>query len=129
MLYPLSYGRVPAFIAELSVSAFSVLRASVRYIFAIAVCLKSWKWTDCRRDGEEDSAQTNLPAASGGTAEAETLDGVRREPFLGIGIKIEQELDPDEGPTLGVLKWNLTGATDFNLPCGLAPRRGRHPNF
>ena len=114
MLYPLSYGRVPAFIAELSVSAFSVLRASVRYIFAIAVCLKSWKWTDCRRDGEEDSAQTNLPAASGGTAEAETLDGVRSEPFLAIGIKIEQELDSDEVPTLGVLNWNLTCPADFN---------------
>src|SRR3989442_13234191 len=107
MLYPLSYGRVPAFIAELSVSAFSVLRASVRYIFAIAVCLKSWKWTDCRRDGEEDSAQTNLPAASGGTAEAETLDGVRRDPVLAKSIQNEKELDTHQGPTLGVLNLEL----------------------
>src|SRR2546426_12766705 len=103
MLYPLSYGRVPAFIAELSVSAFSVLRASVRYIFAIAVCLKSWKWTDCRRDGEEDSAQTNLPAASGGTAEAETLDGGGSGPVLAIRIKIEKELGSHDGPTPRVL--------------------------
>src|SRR5207245_9899451 len=102
MLYPLSYGRVPAFIAELSVSAFSVLRASVRYIFAIAVCLKSWKWTDCRRDGEEDSAQTNLPAASGGTAEAETLDGVRNDPFLAIGIRNEQGIGTEGVPSSGI---------------------------
>src|SRR2546427_4845314 len=121
MLYPLSYGRVPAFIAELSVSAFSVLRASVRYIFAIAVCLKSWKWTDCRRDGEEDSAQTNLPAASGGTGEAEKVDGGRSEPFLAKSIKIEQETDSDEGTTLGVLNWDLTCPADYNQPCGLAP--------
>src|SRR2546425_10708323 len=114
MLYPLSYGRVPAFIAELSVSAFSVLRASVRYIFAIAVCLKSWKWTDCRRDGEEDSAQTNLPAASGGTAEAEKLDGVGSEPVLAKSIKNEQELDSDEGPTLGGPHCDMTCPADFN---------------
>src|SRR5437870_12200570 len=106
MLYPLSYGRVPAFIAELSVSAFSVLRASVRYIFAIAVCLKSWKWTDCRRDGEEDSAQTNLPAASGGRAGGGTLDGGRSEPVLATGGKSGQELDSDEGPTLGGVNWS-----------------------
>src|SRR2546426_9639482 len=124
MLYPLSYGRVPAFIAELSVSAFSVLRASVRYIFAIAVCLKSWKWTDCRRDGEEDSAQTNLPAASGGGAEAENLHGVRREPLLAIGIKIEQELDSGAGPTLGVLNWDLTRPHDFHYTGRLAPGGG-----
>src|SRR5207244_11769120 len=114
MLYPLSYGRVPAFIAEVALSAVSGLRASVRYIFAIAVCLKSWKWTDCRRDGEEDSAQTNLPAASGGTAEAETLDGVRNDPFLAIGIRIEQELDSDEVPTIGVLNLNLMCLSDLN---------------
>src|SRR2546428_11801588 len=100
MLYPLSYGRVPAFIAELSVSAFSVLRASVRYIFAIAVCLKSWKWTDCRRDGEEDSAQTNLPAASGGGGEAEKIEGVGGGPLPGKGNKNEKETESDEGPTL-----------------------------
>src|SRR2546428_2793634 len=97
MLYPLSYGRVPAFIAELSVSAFSVLRASVRYIFAIAVCLKSWKWTDCRRDGEEDSAQTNLPAASGGGGERRTLDGGRRAPLPGTSIKNRHELRSPQG--------------------------------
>src|SRR2546426_12605167 len=107
MLYPLSYGRVPAFIAELSVSAFSVLRASVRYIFAIAVCLKSWKWTDCRRDGEEDSAQTNLPAASGGTGETETLDRVGRQPVLGNGIQIEQGTDSREVPDLPILNQRL----------------------
>src|SRR3989442_10689721 len=101
MLYPLSYGRVPAFIAELSVSAFSVLRASVRYIFAIAVCLKSWKWTDCRRDGEEDSAQTNLPAASGGAGETEKVDGVRSGPVLAKSIKIEKGICFPPGPTFG----------------------------
>src|SRR3989449_10945606 len=114
MLYPLSYGRVPAFIAELSVSAFSVLRASVRYIFAIAVCLKSWKWTDCRRDGEEDSAQTNLPAASGGKGETKKVDGVRSGPVLAKGIKIEKEHDSDEGTNLGGLKLKLTRPADFN---------------
>src|SRR2546426_11775019 len=97
MLYPLSYGRVPAFIAELSVSAFSVLRASVRYIFAIAVCLKSWKWTDCRRDGEEDSAQTNLPAASGGSVEAEKAEGGRRAPVLGDSRKTVKGIVPHRG--------------------------------
>src|SRR5438128_11064558 len=113
MLYPLSYGRVPAFIAELSVSAFCVLRASVRYIFAIAVCLKSWKWTDCRRDGEEDSAQTNLPAASGGAAGPETVDGVGSDALLAIGIKIEQELDSDEVPAFVVLNWNQMCPAEF----------------
>src|SRR2546425_2064908 len=107
MLYPLSYGRVPAFIAELSVSAFSVLRASVRYIFAIAVCLKSWKWTDCRRDGEEDSAQTNLPAASGGGAEARKLEGARDGPLPAEGIRVENENRAQKGATLGRLNWKF----------------------
>src|SRR2546425_6398926 len=111
MLYPLSYGRVPAFIAELSVSAFSVLRASVRYIFAIAVCLKSWKWTDCRRDEEEDSAQTNLPAASGGAGETEKFEGGVREPVLAIRIKNEKENDSDQVATLRVLQLDITSPT------------------
>src|SRR2546428_5617505 len=114
MLYPLSYGRVPAFIAELSVSAFSVLRASVRYIFAIAVCLKSWKWTDCRRDGEEDSAQTNLPAASGGAGEAEKLNGGGRDPLLAKSIKNEKETDSHQVPTLRVPHLELTWSAELN---------------
>src|SRR2546430_17653403 len=100
MLYPLSYGRVPAFIAELSVSAFSVLRASVRYIFAIAVCLKSWKWTDCRRVWEEDSAQTDLPAAGGGGAEQKKLHGARGGAGPGISDKNGEEPDSPDGATL-----------------------------
>src|SRR5207245_8617806 len=125
MLYPLSYGRVPAFIAEVSVSAFCVLRASVRYIFAIAVCLKSWKWTDCRRDGEEDSAQTNLPAASGGKAEAEALGGLLIDPFLGINIAVEQELDYHKEPTVTVLNGNMTCPADLNYTWGFTYDRDR----
>src|SRR2546426_12252372 len=101
MLYPLSYGRVPAFIAELSVSAFSVLRASVRYIFAIAVCLKSWKWTDCRRGGEEDSPQTNLPAASGGRLTLDNLASEPRGPLPGIRMHIVEKPDACEAASHG----------------------------
>ena len=52
-------------------------------------------------------------AVWGWTAEAETLDDVLNDPLLGIG-EVEQELDPDKVPTLGVLNWNLMCPADFH---------------
>ena len=64
--------------------------------------------------GKRIPLKPTFPLRVAGTAEAETLDGVRNDPFLAIGIRIEQELDSDEVPTLGVLNWNLTCPADFN---------------
>src|SRR5437879_13443425 len=116
MLYPLSYGRVPAFIASCQYRLFLSCGQVLGTYLRLPVCLKSWKWTACRRDGEEDSAQTNLPAESGGTAEAETLDGVLNDLIPGRGIRVEQELDSDKEPTVTVLRGNLTCPRDFNSP-------------
>ena len=88
MLYPLSYGRVPAFIASCQYRLFLSCGQVLGTYLRLPVCLKSWKWTACRRDGEEDFAQTNFPAESGGTAGAETLDDRLNDPFRGIGLGV-----------------------------------------